>query len=662
MTKRRFRLPAAPLRLCLAVFVVLFLSSVESIRTESTKGEGSNKREARRVKEADKVPDTVVAIAPGPVLTDKADVAVAALPLPSDAPSDQPSDQPTFFARAIEPKINKGEAPKEHKGSAAAVPPWPPGDEKDASAALPLASDAPSDQPSDQPTFLARAIEPKNSKGEAPKEQKGDKVPDAAGPPPKDLVDLAKLPLPSDAPSEIASSVPTAIPARSRLLLSASDPPSDQPSDVPTSISRIAAISAPPSDQPTSLAVEIESVSSAAPSDVPTSIAAIEEATATGATSDSPSLATSDAPSMAPIVMARLGGSEAPSDVPSVIYTASSVTSDSPSLLVSGPTVPRIDSASSPPSDVPSLTPGDSVVSSSPPSGVSVETVALVPETAVVPFTIPSPNGEVMDEESVDLFEEACATDFLAVVLPLVYDAEYGETTCEVISQSIVSAEPKPPQRRLYHRRQLGTENQDGTMLTLITRVSTMTVLPEGVVFTDIVNYAATNYSGQLEQVVVETVPFFSQSNGRDVVGDPAANQIPEKEKSSEDNGLPILPLALAVVGGAILAVLAVAGFRRVMSPQEDHSFRDMGESYHDDTEEDQEPQDEQMPSIAERFQPTTPKGRDVRQSSFQDYAEEGASPTNSARVQVNIHERSRYAGSPGSVSTGFDESQAESR
>lgn len=325
---------------------------------------------------------------------------------------------------------------------------------------------------------------------------------------PSDLTLLMKSDFPSFVPSDLPSVVPSDMPS-----FAPSDLPSSVPSDSPSSV---------PSDFPSSVPSDVPS---SIPSDVPSSMP-----------SDIPSSVPSDAPSSVPSDFPSSFPSDAPSSVPSDM--PSSIPSDVPSSVPS-------DMPSSIPSDLPSSMPSD--FPSSMPSDIpSTAPSEMFGREAVTDSVSLGGADTIMDDDTVEIFEEICKNDFLPTYLPVVYPAEYEDIDCKVLSQTL-------GERRARMLRESADVELGGDKLSVLMRASADVELPPGVRFDNLVHSAFIEHGEEFEKSLQEASPFFAPSDDTDEGAPSSAQREPDSGKNKD---VPIIVGAL--VGGAVIgAILA---------------------------------------------------------------------------------------------------------
>ncbi|GKZ00229.1 hypothetical protein MPSEU_000975800 [Mayamaea pseudoterrestris] len=400
---------------------------------------------------------------------------------------------------------------------------------------------------------------------------------------PSDQPSLFVSDVPSILSSVASSDVPSVAPA-----LAASDSPSnfmsELPSNVPsfgeswpTSLRGSDGLSDTPSLSPTMPVTADESDSpSDAPSLFPTAIS--------DNPSQSPSLATSDASEQVPIGDLT----RAPSDVPSLGFEQQGISdtpSDSPTFSLSSDTPsdsPTFTLSSDIPSDMPSDFPSDqpSMIQKS----VTSEPTVLFsqqgyPETSGEPTAGPmqdisdSPSGVVnfvsssngiMDNETVAIFEDVIARQYLPQVLPLVYPASYTNTKCKVVSQtSLNSNAERKLQDTTTSKKQTAKLYVTTDDIKILLRISS-NVNPPAENFDELVGTALQEYPNLLQQLLSNQTTYFETESSidksdrdDDSVPPPVAAIEKTPTSSSGKNGMPVIIIISAVAGGVVVALLA---------------------------------------------------------------------------------------------------------
>lgn len=265
--------------------------------------------------------------------------------------------------------------------------------------------------------------------------------------------------------------------------------------------------------------------------------------------SDLPSFVPSDGPSEVPsdhsfkesFLLSALP-SDLPSFVPSQTPThrptrPSFILSDTPSLRSAiGPTrSPVIDPSSPAPSQQVTFMPSDLP---------SISGTVSREVSAMVVVTLQSGDTEIMNGDDIDIFETVCQDDFLLVYLPQVQEANYGHITCQVLNQTLGDL----GETRIEEEESIAVGLQS---VTILLRVSSTEDLP-----VDIVQETFGNYSSVFQERLSEATPYFFYFQGSSHPHQPIIPVPVTKPIEPDEGTFWIIPVAAAIVGSAILAMI----------------------------------------------------------------------------------------------------------
>jgi hypothetical protein len=478
--------------------------------------------------------------------------------LTSDAPSLVPS-QPPSDAPSLVPSASPTAAPTDPPSdSPSNVPSVAPSSiPSDMPSAVPNStpSAAPSDVPSTNPSVVPSAVPsavPSTTPSTTPSNVPSDlpsTVPSAipSGDPsitPSNIPSTVPTPTPSATPSAIPSDVPSITPSNMPSTVPSSTP-STIPSDGPSYV---------PSDVPSAVPSHVPSAApSGLPSDVPSLVPSVAPSAApSGLPSDVPSQVPSVAPSAAPSDLPSQVPSDIPSGAPSDIF--SGMPSDVPSSVPS-PFPSSFPSAKPSGNPTHAPTPRPTGAPSRVPSGMPSVIPSTAPSFATEYATVDSFNlvvsaDSIMDTGTIAMFEEECAA-FLPIFLPAVYPANFQFVGCELLSQSLVDMS--------NGRRRLQEEEQDLRWLAVLVRVTARSDLPGNIRFNDLVGQVFGTFKSTLQRNLNSALPYFGNTS-RLV---PSVEDGPTVSSSTRGNtgsngkveDFPILPVAVAAVVGAVLAI-----------------------------------------------------------------------------------------------------------
>jgi hypothetical protein len=343
---------------------------------------------------------------------------------------------------------------------------------------------------------------------------------------------------------------------------------SDYPSRSPSVVS---------SDAPSKVSLLVGAATSAAPSspgaDVPASGTAMSDAP-----SLVPSVAQSDTPSNVPFIT---------SVVPTLASTTSDITSDFPS---SQPSL----GVSHPPSFVPlssSSQPSSLFSQQGFPDSTNGPTSGPTTSTGAVKFQ--SRSTGLMDNETVAIFEDVVGQQYLPQVLPLIHAANYTQTKCKVISQSLLLNNS----RRMLQGTSSGKQTAKLMVTTdnvkILLRISS-NVDPPASNFNELVASALQEYPQLLQQLLGNQTTYFRpvgtnantttttntttiQSNHNSTMTHAPVAAIEATSNSNNTSKMPVIIIVAAVVGGVVVALLAafLLGKRDAYRPPTDAQLPD---------------------------------------------------------------------------------------
>lgn len=394
--------------------------------------------------------------------------------------------------------------------------------------------------------------------------------------------------VPSEMPIVDSSLAASDVPSLSPTVLL--DHPSLYPSMEPSSLPSLFALSDVPSLQESPERSETPSL---IPSDMPSNDFGTEGAESSSDTPSTqsatshPSVESSESPSLAPSAFPSLVRSTGPSDIPST--SPESISSDIPSIQ------PSIE-----PSDLPSLVPqrysqqpSNNYSQQGYPDPTDEPTSSPGNDSSVSsPVRLAATSQDMMDNETLAIFEEVLEQQFLPQVLPLVYPATYSEIRCIVISQTFLNG---TSQRRL----QEDSRNQGQTARLAVTTDTVQILLrissnvnPPAENFDDLVELALQEYPKLLQQLLSNQTEFFapvpaSSDSGNSTPPPVAAIERTPTAENSDD--VPVMVIVGAVVGGCVLAILAALfiSSRSDSSPQTQRRLDDGCSLVLSDNEED---------------------------------------------------------------------------
>jgi hypothetical protein len=433
--------------------------------------------------------------------------------LPSDIPSSMPSDLPSDTPSGMSSNV--------------------PSDRS---------SDVPSNESSDVPSFVSSDV-PSNALSDTPSNASID-IPSNTS---SDVPSVVPSDVPSVVPSDVPSVVPSDVPSEMT-----SDVPSVVPSDVPSVV---------PSDVPSEMTSDVPSeITSDVPSEIISDVPSER-------TSDTPSEMTSDIPSE----MSSDVPSEMTSDVPSEMTSdvPSEMTSDVPSDMTSDvPSDMPSDMPSVVPSDIPSDAPSSFFHSMAPSIGIVPDSFTTFPsmdDSAIYQFFtipesifIPSQYSNIMDKDTVEIFEDICSNEFLPLYLPQLQPAEYKNISCDVISQSLI----ENGERRRAQETNSTTEGmiQRNAMLDVVLSVSGYSSLsPDTTDLQGALSQTFVTYDYIFQEKLSSSIPFFQLQQHEDKESTNSIakeNRTIYREPNESEMRAHWGAIAVAVVAGAILSVL----------------------------------------------------------------------------------------------------------
>ena len=166
---------------------------------------------------------------------------------------------------------------------------------------------------------------------------------------------------------------------------------------------------------------------------------------------------------------------------------------------------------------------------------------------------------EIMDKDTVQIFEQVVAEQFLPQVLPLVHLAKYTDIQCFVESQTLLH---DGTSRKLFQRAKMVVKTEEVSIVLKITS----NVDPPADNFDELVTLAMQQYSLLLQQLLSEETDYFEPAPTIAPTNSPvtAAPTVPigdvsaveEQPESSDTEALPIMVIVGAAVGGVLVALL----------------------------------------------------------------------------------------------------------
>lgn len=177
------------------------------------------------------------------------------------------------------------------------------------------------------------------------------------------------------------------------------------------------------------------------------------------------------------------------------------------------------------------------------PSSVSVnQTIVALDSVRLV-----SSQATLMDNGTVQVFQDVCAHEFLPLYLPEIHSATYTDLQCLVLNQTVKSTNHDRVLAKETATLQIGTDN-----VSIVMEVSAGNVEPPAPRFDSVVAETLQQYSSQFQQLLSDRSPYFDAAK-------PRPTPVQEPTQSNKAVAATPIPLVVGTVVGGVVAALVFA-------------------------------------------------------------------------------------------------------